>query len=100
MQLGKSFSLRGFLLCKKSSELFYQMYQIKRKWIWFLIFLGPIGVISLQACNFFLRYDWLTKKYAKDLWIGFISQAQPLALTTLILGITIVTSLIAHIEHH
>ncbi|MEY8346894.1 ABC transporter permease [Bacillus cereus] len=77
-----------------------ELLKIKRKWIWFLIFLGPIGVISLQACNFFLRYDWLTEKYAKDLWSGLISEAQPLALVTLILGTTIITSLIAHMEHH
>ncbi|KFM99349.1 permease [Bacillus clarus] len=74
--------------------------KIKRSWIWFLILLGPIGVISLQACNFFLRYDFLTNKYAKDLWGGLLSEAQPLALVTLILGTTIITSLIAHIEHH
>lgn len=77
-----------------------ELLKIKRTWIWFLIFLGPVGVISLQACNFFLRYDWLTEKYAKDLWGGLISETQPLALVTLILGTTIITSLIAHIEHH
>ncbi|MDM5154386.1 ABC transporter permease [Bacillus sp. DX1.1] len=77
-----------------------EILKIKRKWIWFLIVLGPVGVISLQACNFFLRYDFLTDKYAQDLWGGLLSEVQPLALTTLILGITIVTSLIAHLEHH
>ncbi|EMA6343219.1 ABC transporter permease [Bacillus cytotoxicus] len=77
-----------------------ELLKIKGKWIWFLIFLGPIGVISLQACNFFLRYDFLIDKYVQDLWGGLISETQSLARTTLILGITIITSLIAHIEHH
>lgn len=42
--------------------------KIRRKGIWLLIALGPLGVVGLQALNFFLRYDYLTKRYADDLW--------------------------------
>lgn len=73
--------------------------KIKRKMIWFLIFLGPFGVVALEAVNFGLRYDYLTKLYADDLWGGLIGEANFLAIPALMLGLTIITSMIASIEH-
>lgn len=37
--------------------------KMKKKWVWFLVFLGPAGVVGLEAFNFLLRYEWLTKQY-------------------------------------
>jgi lantibiotic transport system permease protein len=74
--------------------------KIRRKMIWFLIFLGPIGVIGLQAANFGIRYEYLTKLYEKDLWKGVINEVRYLSLPALMLGIAIVTSMIANIEHN
>ncbi|GIP33808.1 ABC transporter permease [Paenibacillus sp. J2TS4] len=73
--------------------------KIRRKAIWFLIFLGPFGVIALQAANFGLRYDYLTKIYASDLWGGLLSNIHFLIPITIFLGMTILASMIANIEH-
>lgn len=67
--------------------------------IWFLIVLGPVGVTGLEAFNFLLRYDYLTKVYEDDLWKGLIGEARHLAMPTLLMGITIITSMIANVEH-
>ncbi|WP_085524223.1 ABC transporter permease [Tuberibacillus sp. Marseille-P3662] len=75
------------------------MLKMKRKWIWFLIFLGPFGVIALQGVNYGLRYDYLLNLYSND-WQGLIGNIQNLVPVTLLLGIAIVTSMIANIEHH
>lgn len=73
--------------------------KIRRTMVWFLVFLGPVGVIALQACNFGLRYDYLTQEYADNLWRGLIMNVQFLATPALLLGITILTSMIAGYEH-
>lgn len=73
--------------------------KIRKKMIWFLILLGPIGVIGLQAVNFGLRYDYLTKVYAKDLWGGLIENVAMLAVPTLFVGLAIISSMTAGIEH-
>lgn len=73
--------------------------KLKRKMIWFLILLGPAGVVGLQAANFGLRYDWLTTLYKENLWGGLIQNMSMLTIPTLLLGIAIVSSMIANIEH-
>lgn len=73
--------------------------KIKRKLILFLIVLGPLGVISLEAVNFGLRYDYLSKIYASDLWSGLLNNVQQLSVVVMLLGIAIITSLMATIEH-
>ncbi|MBB4822997.1 hypothetical protein HNO89_000215 [Sporosarcina luteola] len=73
--------------------------KIKRKLILFLIILGPLGVIGLQAANFGLRYDWLTSQYKEDLWRGLIGEVTMLSVPTILIGLTILTSMIANIEH-
>lgn len=73
--------------------------KIKRKMIWFLIVLGPFGVVALEAVNFGLRYDYLTKVYEKDLWAGVIAEAGYLAIPALMLGLTLIASMISNIEH-
>lgn len=73
--------------------------KIRRKMILFLVFLGPIGVIGLEAVNFGIRYDWLTDIYKDDLWGGLISEVAMLSIPTILIGLTILTSMIANIEH-
>ncbi|WP_127485269.1 ABC transporter permease [Paenibacillus ehimensis] len=73
--------------------------KIRRKAIWFLIFLGPFGVIALQGANYVLRYDYLMKKYAVDPWGAFLGNVQYLLPVTLLLGIAIIASMVANIEH-
>ena len=73
--------------------------KIRRKMILFLVFLGPIGVIGLEAVNFGVRYDWLTGVYKEDLWGGLIGEVSMLSIPTILIGLTILTSMIANIEH-
>jgi hypothetical protein len=73
--------------------------KIRRKAIWFLVFLGPIGVIALQAVNFGLRYDYLIGVYKDDLWNGLLENIRFLSVPAVLFGMTIITSMIAGIEH-
>lgn len=73
--------------------------KIKRKMLLFLIFLGPIGVVGLEAVNFGLRYEWLTGIYKDNLWKGLIDEVSMLSVPTILIGLTILTSIIANIEH-
>ncbi|MNI14853.1 ABC-2 family transporter protein [compost metagenome] len=73
--------------------------KIRHTAIWFLICLGPIGVISMQAANFTLRYDYLMHEYAADLWGGLILNVSSLMVPALLMGLTIIASMIANIEH-
>jgi lantibiotic transport system permease protein len=72
--------------------------KLKRKGIWFLVILGPVGVISLQAVNYGLRYDYLVNGNS-DVWAGLISQIRGFVAITLLLGIAILASLTANLEH-
>jgi lantibiotic transport system permease protein len=73
--------------------------KIKRKAIWFLVFLGPFGVIALQAANFGLRYDWLVSQYQDDLWGALLENIHFLGVPAILFGMTVLTSMIAGIEH-
>lgn len=73
--------------------------KIRRKGIWFLIFLAPLGLVAMQALNFGLRYDWLTKQYADDLWGGLLQNISFFVPIAIYLGCTLVSSLVANVEH-
>lgn len=73
--------------------------KIRGKGLWFLIFIGPIGLIALQALNFGLRYDYLTQRYAGRLWEVLLENIQMFVPISLFLGITLVASLLANVEH-
>ncbi|MDQ0060685.1 ABC transporter permease [Paenibacillus harenae] len=73
--------------------------KLRRKLVWLLVLLGPLGVVALQAVNFGLRYDYLTKQYADDLWGGLIDNVSMLMLPTLFIGLTILASMTAGIDH-
>ena len=72
--------------------------KVKRKWFWFLVFLGPFGVIALQMVNYGLRYDYLVVG-RDNLWQGLIQNVNMFVTPSLLLGITILASQIATIEH-
>jgi len=74
--------------------------KIRRKMIWALVLIAPAGVVALQALNFGLRYDYLTKLYADDLWQGVMTNVQLMGASALLLGIAILASMLAGVEHH
>ncbi|WP_342671677.1 ABC transporter permease [Paenibacillus glacialis] len=73
--------------------------KIRGKGIWFLVFLGPIGLIAMQALNFGLRYDYLMEAYKEDVWGGLIVNIVIFIPMSLIMGITLLCSLMANVEH-
>lgn len=52
--------------------------KIRGKGIWFLVFLGPIGLVAMQGLNFGLRYDYLRQQYSADLWGGLLDNVSGL----------------------
>lgn len=74
--------------------------KIRGKGLWFLAVLGPVGLIAMQALNFGLRYDYLTTRYADNLWGVLVDNIFGFVPMSLLLGITIISSLLANIEHH
>lgn len=73
--------------------------KIRKKMIWFLIFLAPVGVVSLQAVNYGLRYDYLMQTTEADRWGGLLGGIHFLLTPALLLGIAIIASMVANIEH-
>ncbi|MEF2969168.1 ABC transporter permease [Paenibacillus sp. M1] len=73
--------------------------KIRGKGIWFLIFLAPIGLVAMQALNYGLRLDYLMKQYADDLWGALIRDTTIFVPIALYLGVTLVSSLVANVEH-
>jgi hypothetical protein len=73
--------------------------KIRGKGIWFLVFLGPVGLIAMQSLNYCLRYEYMMKRYASDVWGGLIENVSAFVPISLFLGMTLVCSLIAGVEH-
>ncbi|WP_082232611.1 ABC transporter permease [Halobacillus massiliensis] len=75
-----------------------ELLKIKRKWFWFLVFLGPFGVIALQAVNYGVRYEWITSR-TDDQWATLLQSINMFVAPALLLGMTILASQMASIEH-
>ncbi|SDZ64514.1 hypothetical protein SAMN05421736_12457 [Evansella caseinilytica] len=66
--------------------------------MWVLVFLGPIGIFALQAVNYGVRYDWLMNQ-SDDSWLQLLKQINFFLTPALLLGIALLASLAAGIEH-
>lgn len=75
-----------------------ELLKMKRKGLWFLVFLGAFGVISLQAVNYGVRYDYLIPLY-DDQWDGVFQNVNMFLPAAVLLGSSIVASMMAGIEH-
>lgn len=73
--------------------------KIRGKGIWFLVFLAPIGLTLMQALNFGLRLDYLKGIYGGDLWEGLLENVIVFVPLALMLGATIISSMMANVEH-
>lgn len=74
--------------------------KIRRKGIWLLVVIAPLGLIAMQALNYGLRYDFMMRTYAGNLWHGLIiDNIFPFVPMSLFLGATLISSLISGIEH-
>lgn len=72
--------------------------KMKRTWMGILVVLGPLGVIGLQAVNYILRYDYLVTPDS-DVWSDLIGNIHNLLVPALLLGITLLASMMAGPEH-
>ncbi|KGE19636.1 ABC transporter permease [Paenibacillus wynnii] len=73
--------------------------KIHGKGLWFLVGLGPLGLVAMQALNFGLRYDYIKQEYAMDLWGALLENISFFVPVALYLGSTLICSLMANIEH-
>lgn len=73
--------------------------KIRGKGVWFLVFLGPLGLAAMQALNFGLRYDYLVNRYGDDLWGTLLDNLADFVPVALFLGATLLCSLIGNVEH-
>ncbi|MFJ7889831.1 ABC transporter permease [Lysinibacillus xylanilyticus] len=72
--------------------------KIKRKGLWFLTALGPIGVVALQMVNYGLRKDYLLTQ-SEDDWGYYLLNVHSFTPLAIVLGIAILTSFMASIEN-
>lgn len=73
--------------------------KISKKGLWLLIIIAPLGVVLMMLLNWGLRYDYLTGRYQEDLWGALLRDIGAFVPISLFLGCTLVTSLVANIEH-
>ncbi|MFA9558328.1 ABC transporter permease [Evansella sp. AB-rgal1] len=66
--------------------------------MWILVFLGPIGVFTLTAFNYYVRYDWL-RTQTDDYWLQLLRQLNLFIIPALVLGTALLASIVASIEH-
>jgi Uncharacterized protein conserved in bacteria len=74
--------------------------KLKGKGLWLLAAAGPVGLIAMQALNYGLRFDYMQKRYAGNAWGGLLDNIAVFVPIALLMGITILCSLLANIEHH
>jgi len=74
--------------------------KIRRKGLWLLAIIAPVGLIAMQALNYGLRYDYLMEQYAHDPWGELLKNILLFVPISLFLGATLISSLLANIEHH
>ncbi|OXS72839.1 permease [Lysinibacillus sp. KCTC 33748] len=72
--------------------------KIKRKGLWFLTALGPIGVVAMQMVNYGVRKDYLLEQ-SEDDWGYYLLNVHSFTPLAIVLGIAILTSFIASIEN-
>lgn len=71
--------------------------KIKRKGMWLLCLIGPLGVVALQMVNYGVRKDYLFQQM-DDRWLYYILNVNSFTTLAVILGIVILTSFMASIE--
>ncbi|HBJ02799.1 MAG TPA: permease, partial [Lysinibacillus sp.] len=72
--------------------------KIKRKGLWFLTLLGPVGVVALQMVNYGVRKDYLLQQ-SEDDWGYFLQNIHSFTPLAVVLGIAILTSFMVSIEN-
>ncbi|MFD2762404.1 ABC transporter permease [Lentibacillus juripiscarius] len=72
--------------------------KIRRKGLWLLTLVGPLGVVALQMVNYGLRKEYLLQQ-SDDNWSYYLANVNMFTPLALVLGIVILSSLMASIEN-
>ncbi|MFD1361210.1 ABC transporter permease [Lentibacillus salinarum] len=72
--------------------------KIRRKGFWLLTLIGPLGVVFLQMVNYGVRKDYLLQQSDDD-WSHYLANVNMFTPLALVLGIVILTSLMASVEN-
>ena len=75
-----------------------ELMKIKRKGLWLLSIIAPIGVVGLQMVNYGVRKDYLLAQSDND-WEYYLLNVCSFTGLGLILGVVILTSLMTSIEN-
>ncbi|WP_052353829.1 ABC transporter permease [Neobacillus jeddahensis] len=82
------------------SALMSDWIKMRKTWIKVLVILGPFGVITLNALRYLQSYDAIVKPGDDAFnWALLIQNISHLLMPSLILGIALLTSLLAGLEH-
>ncbi|GGN99932.1 ABC transporter permease [Saccharibacillus kuerlensis] len=74
--------------------------KMRRTGIWWVVFIGPIGLAAMQALNFGMRYDYLVRdQYAADPWAGLLHNTGLFVPIAIYLAMTLLMAMIANIEN-
>ncbi|MBB6634061.1 ABC transporter permease [Cohnella thailandensis] len=73
--------------------------KIRRKGLWLLAIVAPLGLLAMQALNFGLRYDYFLEQYEDELWEQLLQYMTYFVSMSVLLGCTLVSSLLANVEH-
>ncbi|THF73557.1 ABC transporter permease [Cohnella fermenti] len=77
-----------------------ELLKIRRKLVWLLVLAGPLGVVGLEALAYALRFDYMIRPAdSAKMWSDLLSGIGSLALPALLIGLAIVASMTAGIEH-
>lgn len=72
--------------------------KFQHTWILALVFLGPIGVVSLTGVHYAVSYHEMVQPGVND-WAALVQNINFLLIPALILGLTLLASLMTGIEH-
>lgn len=70
-----------------------------RKLTWVIVIFGPLGVVAMQGANYALRFDYLMSRNP-DKWLFLLENIHAYWPPSLLLGTTMINSLLAGMEHH
>ncbi|MCM3784705.1 ABC transporter permease [Neobacillus mesonae] len=74
--------------------------KIRKKGLWFLVFLAPLGLVAMNALNFGLRLDYLQGLYGEEgMWDGLLGYFETFVPLAIMLGATILSSMMAGVEY-
>jgi lantibiotic transport system permease protein len=73
--------------------------KMRKTWIPFLVILGPLGVVGLNAVRYALSHGIVVPGDDKHNWALLIQNTDHLLMPTLVLGVALLVSMLSGLEH-